>query len=418
MSLCCLKLVTSKIFSYFTFTLIFVDCNLLIWNLTLPNTELFISIFYLTEMVLKMISFGLFFDRTSYFRNKWNFLDFFIVLNLFFNRFLMWFFQIDISYLQNLIVLRLLKIPSFQRMSDKLFYTFEALSETFFIFMFFIVISAILSLQLFSGSLKYQCIDSFSGLSRLDIVEVCYSTDFCQTIYNADLICLKTIANPNHGLTNFDNVFYSFLVIFKIISLDNWTDVLLILQNAFNQFIWIYVLLIIIIGNFFLLNIMLAVLKVKFTEQQPSALIDSYLEKYREKCFDLKEMKKEGLFKRKAKIKEEIKVGFFQPWMSLKTLNLKNLFSIKRIKLRSIDGLMKKLGGTKKMTTKQSLNLKKILDKKKDTLLNSLSIKFKATNFEIRVKKNDKYESDSLLDVIPNMYIQYFFINMAYFKKI
>ena len=403
MSLCCLKLVTSKIFSYFTFTLIFVDCNLLIWNLTLPNTELFISIFYLTEMVLKMISFGLFFDRTSYFRNKWNFLDFFIVLNLFFNRFLMWFFQID--------------IPSFQRMSDKLFYTFEALSETFFIFMFFIVISAILSLQLFSGSLKYQCIDSFSGLSRLDIVEVCYSTDFCQTIYNADLICLKTIANPNHGLTNFDNVFYSFLVIFKIISLDNWTDVLLILQSAFNQFIWIYVLLIIIIGNFFLLNIMLAVLKVKFTEQQPSALIDSYLEKYREKCFDLKEMKKEGLFKRKAKIKEEIKVGFFQPWMSLKTLNLKNLFSIKRIKLKSIDGLMKKLGGTKKLTSKQSLNLKKILDKKKDTLLNSLSIKLKSTNFEIRVKKNEKYESDSLLDVIPTMYINIFSLSLTYLYK-
>jgi len=286
-------------------------------------------------------------------------------------------------------------------MSDKLFYTFEALSETFFIFMLFVVVFAILSLQLFSGLLKYRCVDQTSGLLKIDIIELCNSNQLCQNTYDGDFLCLKTIGNPDHGITNFDNVFNSFIMTFKIISLDNWTDVLLLLENAFNQFIWIYILITIIIGNFFLFNIMAAVLKVKFSEQRPSALIDIYLEKYKEKCFDMKQMKKEGFFHKKISKNERQKGFLYKPWEIFKTMNFKNLFSMKRMKLKSIEGLMR-FGG-KKLTNRQSVNLKKMLDKKKTKLLNALTIKFKAKNFEVRVKFNDNHESDSALDVMPTM---------------
>ena len=82
-------------------------------------------------------------------------------------------------------------------------------------------------------------------------------------------------------------------------------------------------------------------------------------------------------------------------------MNFKNLFSMKRMKLKSIEGLMR-FGG-KKLTNRQSVNLKKMLDKKKTKLLNALTIKFKAKNFEVRVKFNDNHESDSALDVMPTM---------------
>jgi hypothetical protein len=71
------------------------------------------------------------------------------------------------------------------------------------------------------------------------------------------------------------------------------------------------------------------------------------------------------------------------------------------MKLKSIEGLMR-FGG-KKLTNRQSVNLKKMLDKKKTKLLNALTIKFKAKNFEVRVKFNDNHESDSALDVMPTM---------------
>ena len=401
LSLCSLKLVSNTVFTTFTFLLILIDCIILIWNLDYPHIEVFISIFYLCEMFLKMISFGLFFDETSYFRNKWNFLDFFIVLNLFCTRILAYYLLIDISSWRNLIVLRLLKIPSFQIMIDHLFYTFEALLETFLIFMLFIMIFAILSLQLFNGLLSFRCCDMTTGLFDIN-PSPCSSNDSCSQIA---VYCVRTISNPDQGITSFDNVFLSFMQTFRIISLDNWTDELIILQNVFSDYIWIYVLVTIIIGNFFLLNIMLAVLKVKFSEQHPNLLIDYYLEKYKEKCFDLKQLKKQGLLKKKEKNTPVDKTtGGFRPFEILKLNNWKNIFSIKKLKIKGLENLYKNFFSSKIFNIKQSIQLKKILDKKKKTLMDSISIKFQAKNFEIRVKANDNFQSNSLIDVIPNMY--------------
>lgn len=394
-----MKLVSHKYFSYFTFLLIFVDCNLLVWENDHYNIELFISIFYLIEMFFKMISFGLCFDETSYFRNKWNFIDFFIVLNLFCTRMLSYLLLIDISSLRNLIVLRLLKIPPFQVIIEKLYYTFEALMETFSIFILFIIIFSILSLQLFNGLLKFHCIELKTGLPNSKY-EFCSLNDKCPA---EGYICSKLIDNPESGITNFDNFITSFIQIFRIVSLDNWTSVMLMLQKGFSIYIWIYIFIIIVVCNFFLLNMMLAVLKVKFSEQRPNAIIDFYLEKYKEKSFDLREIKKSGLYrnkKRNFKRKEGVK-----SWEGFKLFSIRNLFSAKKTKMKNFENFLKQAINKKVLTSKQSLKLKKILDKKKSTLMNSICMSLKNKNFEIRVKKNDRYESESLADVLPTKFI-------------
>lgn len=75
------------------------------------------------------------------------------------------------------------------------------------------------------------------------------------------------MANPNFGSTNFDNIFYAFLLIFQTVTLEGWTEIMIYLEAAMGTWVIIYFIPIVFIGGFFLLNLTLAVIKSKFTEE-------------------------------------------------------------------------------------------------------------------------------------------------------
>ncbi|CAK9063893.1 unnamed protein product [Durusdinium trenchii] len=65
----------------------------------------------------------------------------------------------------------------------------------------------------------------------------------------------------NFGLTNFDNVAASFLVVFQSVTLEGWSDVMGMVQDAHSTVLgFIYFLLLIVIGSFFLVNVILAII--------------------------------------------------------------------------------------------------------------------------------------------------------------
>lgn len=76
------------------------------------------------------------------------------------------------------------------------------------------------------------------------------------------------LSNPNHGVSNFDNILYSFLQVFLVTTLEGWTEVMTFVQKTFSDFAVIYFVVLIFIGAFFLLNMILAVIKAKFSDAQ------------------------------------------------------------------------------------------------------------------------------------------------------
>ncbi|RZK65505.1 MAG: ion transporter [Pedobacter sp.] len=70
-----------------------------------------------------------------------------------------------------------------------------------------------------------------------------------------NFICGKMIANPNWGITNFDSVASSFLMVFQVTSLEGWSDTMYYLDRTFSPFVAVYFIGLIIIGTFFLLNL-------------------------------------------------------------------------------------------------------------------------------------------------------------------
>jgi len=68
------------------------------------------------------------------------------------------------------------------------------------------------------------------------------------------------VGNPDFEVTSFDNILKSVLNIFIIITLEGWTDVMYKIRSATGSVAYdIFFILVVVIGAFFILNLMVAV---------------------------------------------------------------------------------------------------------------------------------------------------------------
>eukprot|EP00392_Amoebophrya_sp_AT5.2_P005420 g5429.t1 len=77
----------------------------------------------------------------------------------------------------------------------------------------------------------------------------------------------KNDANFGYGITNFNNILNAVIVIFQCITMEGWTDIMYMSQDAHsNDFAFVYFCFLVVIGSFFLLNVALAVVWDAFQE--------------------------------------------------------------------------------------------------------------------------------------------------------
>jgi hypothetical protein len=81
--------------------------------------------------------------------------------------------------------------------------------------------------------------------------------------------CIEKWIGPNYGITSFDNIFFSMLTVFQCITMEGWTSVLYWTNDALgSSFNWIYFVPLIILGSFFMLNLVLGVLSGEFAKER------------------------------------------------------------------------------------------------------------------------------------------------------
>ncbi|XP_033238120.1 voltage-dependent T-type calcium channel subunit alpha-1G isoform X3 [Drosophila pseudoobscura] len=78
--------------------------------------------------------------------------------------------------------------------------------------------------------------------------------------------CKQTGENPFQGTISFDNIGMAWVAIFLVISLEGWTDIMYYVQDAHSFWDWIYFVLLIVIGSFFMINLCLVVIATQFSE--------------------------------------------------------------------------------------------------------------------------------------------------------
>lgn len=126
---------------------------------------------------------------------------------------------------------------------------------------FVIIIYAIIGLELFSGKLHKTCFRN--GTEEMMAKEhPCGEDGFqCSDLEEPDMICSLFWPGPNFGITNFDNFGLAMLTVFQCITLEGWTDVLYDIQDSMgNSWQWLYFVSMVILGAFFVMNLILGVL--------------------------------------------------------------------------------------------------------------------------------------------------------------
>jgi hypothetical protein len=134
-------------------------------------------------------------------------------------------------------------------------FSMQMLPEVIMVLLGFFLVFAIAGTQLLSGKFKQRCVRVEDGMNYDDDY-LCGAKNECPEGY----FCGKQNANPNFGVTNFDNFMFSLLIIFECITLEGWSDVMVDLQKSWTVYSFVLILPIVFIGAFFLVNLTLAVI--------------------------------------------------------------------------------------------------------------------------------------------------------------
>ncbi|XP_057201001.1 voltage-dependent T-type calcium channel subunit alpha-1H isoform X2 [Triplophysa rosa] len=293
------------------------------WCIILQAFDDCIFAFFAVEMVIKMIALGIFGSK-CYLGDTWNRLDFFIVMAG------MMEYSLDghnasLSAIRTVRVLRPLRainrVPSMRILVTLLLDTLPMLGNVLLLCFFVFFIFGIVGVQLWAGLLRNRCfmpndVKDFYNLSLMssyfmhedgeDNPFICSankdngmlrcravpplkegdiectlkepppghayfgldgpSRNTCVNWNHFYNMCQPGKLNPHKGAVNFDNIGYAWIAIFQVITLEGWVDIMYYVMDAHSFYNFIYFILLIIVGSFFMINLCLVVIATQFSE--------------------------------------------------------------------------------------------------------------------------------------------------------
>uniref|UniRef100_A0AAY4DSJ6 Ion transport domain-containing protein n=1 Tax=Denticeps clupeoides TaxID=299321 RepID=A0AAY4DSJ6_9TELE len=281
--------------------------------------DAFIYIFFALEMVVKMVALGIF-GRRCYLGDTWNRLDFFIVMAGMVE-YSLDLQNINLSAIRTVRVLRPLKainrVPSMRILVNLLLDTLPMLGNVLLLCFFVFFIFGIIGVQLWAGLLRNRCYpeENFTLSSGITLPAPYYQPEedderpfICSLVQDNGIMSCRDVparreggreccldkedvlhrhasgiglcvnwnqyythcrtghTNPHKGAINFDNIGYAWIVIFQVITLEGWVEIMYYVMDAHSFYNFIYFIFLIIIGSFFMINLCLVVIATQFSE--------------------------------------------------------------------------------------------------------------------------------------------------------
>ncbi|XP_027130305.1 voltage-dependent T-type calcium channel subunit alpha-1I isoform X2 [Larimichthys crocea] len=279
-------------------------------------------IFFIVEMLIKMVALGLFGHRQSYLSNNWNKFDF-LINSVHVVDYLLAFCGINWQISKPLEPLRLIgRIPSMRGLMKVLLDMAPMILNVFFLYVFIIIVFAIVGVQLWAGQLRNRCFlgediigkynvsispyykpkdkyvficspDGLHGARRCSNVppymqngKVCslaapdhalaanhslltaggVSADACVNWHMYYNVCRPGIHNPQRGAINFDNIGYAWLTTFQVVMLEGWTEIMFYVMDAYCFWSFIFFIPVTIMGSFIMMNVCAVVIVNQFSK--------------------------------------------------------------------------------------------------------------------------------------------------------
>ncbi|KAK1152751.1 voltage-dependent L-type calcium channel subunit alpha-1S-like [Acipenser oxyrinchus oxyrinchus] len=312
----CISIVEWKPFEIIILLTIFANCVALAvflpmpeddtnnGNVSLEKVEYIFLIVFTIEAFLKIVAYGFLFHPDAYLRNCWNILDFIIVFVGLFTVALETINLIDgvetpvggkgagfdVKALRAFRVLRPLRlvsgVPSLQVVLNAIIKAMVPLLHIALLVLFMIIIYAIIGLELFKCKMHRTCFYSGTDIvaSGNEKPAPCALGGQGRDCPLNGTECKSGWPGPNNGITHFDNFGFAMLTVYQCITMEGWTDVLYWVNDAIgNEWPWIYFVSLILLGSFFVLNLVLGVLSGEFTKEREKAKSRGEFQKLRER---------------------------------------------------------------------------------------------------------------------------------------
>ncbi|XP_018647949.1 voltage-dependent calcium channel [Schistosoma mansoni] len=292
----CICIVDARPFEYFILATILCNCLALAFNHPYPGedsnavnqvlekVELAFVIIFTTESALKIIAYGFVLHQDAYLRNFWNVLDFSIVLIGYVST--LENMNIDVKALRAFRVLRPLRLlsglPSLQVVLNSIITAMVPLLHIALLVIFVIIVYAIVGLELFQSKLHLTCyrnsthkIPEMMPNPRPCTFETSSMGFKCSEL-GPDYFCAdmygkegERYTGPEGGIVSFDNFLYSMLTVFVCITMEGWTSTGYYVSDAIGSWWpWIYFVTLILLGSFFVMNLVLGVLSGEFSKEK------------------------------------------------------------------------------------------------------------------------------------------------------
>jgi len=276
----CYRIAKSKLFDNMILVVIMINCVVMAVELhyqgtdtfadynIFPPLELAFTTIFTVEFAIKVVASGFVCHRNAYLRESWNRLDFGVVL---------------ISYLsyiegvssltafRSLRVMRPLRtintIPGMKIIIASLLSSLPYLADVLTLFMGLIFVYGILGVQLYSGRMSQKCFKISDG-SQDDSGSLCSILPNVGYQCPSGWECARSIANPNLGVTSFDNILLAWITIFQIITLEGWTDIMYAVDEIDSKWNELYFITCMFLGSFFVVNLVVAVIFIRFDQMK------------------------------------------------------------------------------------------------------------------------------------------------------
>ncbi|XP_074649873.1 sodium channel protein 1 brain-like isoform X1 [Tubulanus polymorphus] len=292
------------------------------------NEYVFLGI-YTVEMLLKMFARGFIFNKHTYLRDLWNWLDF-VVIILGYTTILLQSVGVQIGNLNSLRTFRVLRalktisiFPGLKTIVNALLRSMRMFIEVLALTVFCMMMFALFGLQVYMGLLRNKCVkmpdlSSFGNSSGPEMhayyaeftknetnweidqqgnIRLCGNTSgagICSPGYK----CLPDIGdNPNFGYTSFDHFGWAMLTSFQLITLDYWENVYNMIIRINGPWNILFFILIVFFGSFYLVNLMLAVVTMSYEEEALNDGKELERQKKAKKKAARKKLKKESVQK-------------------------------------------------------------------------------------------------------------------------
>uniref|UniRef100_A0A3B3X7Y3 Voltage-dependent P/Q-type calcium channel subunit alpha-1A n=1 Tax=Poecilia mexicana TaxID=48701 RepID=A0A3B3X7Y3_9TELE len=233
----------------------------------LEETEPYFIAIFCFESGIKILALGFALHKGSYLRNGWNVMDFVVVLTGILSSVGS---QLDLRTLRAVRVLRPLKlvsgIPSLQVVLKSIMKAMIPLLQIGLLLFVAILMFAIIGLEFYMGKFHTTCIDP---VTREEVDSRPCGLKPPSRLCPNDSSCEPGWIGPNYGITQFDNILFAILTVFQCITMEGWTEMLYFSNDVDgSMWNWMYYIPLIIIGSFFMLNLVLGVLSGEFAKER------------------------------------------------------------------------------------------------------------------------------------------------------